>query len=688
MRLILVPLIALQASAALALTAGQSITPVLERVVNAGGGTFTAWFGYLNNNETNITIPVGDSNHFSDVLNRGQETSFAPGRKQSAFAVVFDGSAITWTLTGPDGKARSATASRTDAPQPGAADLNLKGKTTPSGQPNRSWVVFELLNETPGSTALDVRVAFTIAPGLSLISSSTDVGTVSAAGNQLTWTVGSFNSGSWKSVRLLVENSDSSPKEIRGTTTLGAGDPDGSDNSASVIVGGQASSGATGGLESNGRLTLLLARRGMLKRLGRKAETRLLAEGYKSGIEALVPSTAPDGSTALEVSPRDLIGVTNASGVYAVDYVGDGGRRNGAILGIATESTTYEHTKVTCDRLAGATLEELRQVVIGDIPFVLARLRRLDGTFDYAISFAMSAASYPSVIDSRWDMSRDPRFAGQQIYNFQVWAANADLTVELVRGILERAPRPISEDVTLELPAVWVKTGEYRNGKLRLELERLDSSVAQVTVAGKLTKVEGGAKEDYSSTLPFSPSLEIETGPIFDISFELGSDRLYLSDGAWSYWSQAEHGVITDFVVRPQVAAAGERAVERGVQVQGAVKDYVNIFRHLRPGSRPVDLTALDFLEVTVSGQGTLEIVPQRTGVGQFADQSRWKVELTPESKTHRLHFADLGESFQANDISTIFFNPLGNGETEAPFELTIDSLSFGQDVFNQTSEF
>jgi hypothetical protein len=89
--------------------------PVIPTVcaVHNSDGTFTARFGYDNHNSAVVSIPIGSKNHVSpSPENRGQPTQFKRDEVGDAFQVNFtEDQKITWTLTGPDGKARSVTAS-------------------------------------------------------------------------------------------------------------------------------------------------------------------------------------------------------------------------------------------------------------------------------------------------------------------------------------------------------------------------------------------------------------------------------------------------------------------------------------------------------------------------------------------------------------------------------------------------
>lgn len=83
----------------------DTVWPALEFVADNGDGTFTAFFGYDNRNASAVAIPVGPENTFSpEPANRGQPTVFKPGVStpypKSAFAVVFPGGKLTWSLNG------------------------------------------------------------------------------------------------------------------------------------------------------------------------------------------------------------------------------------------------------------------------------------------------------------------------------------------------------------------------------------------------------------------------------------------------------------------------------------------------------------------------------------------------------------------------------------------------------------
>ncbi|MFC1697166.1 myxococcus cysteine-rich repeat containing protein [Nanoarchaeota archaeon] len=101
------------------ITVYQAVHPILECVQNLSNGSYIAYFGYQNDNNQTINIPINSNYPFNKFtpapINRSQPNSFLPGRTpyypNANFSVLFDGLNLVWTLTGPDNLTRTATAS-------------------------------------------------------------------------------------------------------------------------------------------------------------------------------------------------------------------------------------------------------------------------------------------------------------------------------------------------------------------------------------------------------------------------------------------------------------------------------------------------------------------------------------------------------------------------------------------------
>ena len=107
-----------------------AIRPVLECVEDLGNGRFLAHFGYTNPNATTVE-PTSDQNSFTPAPpNRGQPTAFASGRVEDAFQVGWDGSDLTWSLTG-----NQETVSSESTQCPGS--ITIVKKLVPADDPGR-----------------------------------------------------------------------------------------------------------------------------------------------------------------------------------------------------------------------------------------------------------------------------------------------------------------------------------------------------------------------------------------------------------------------------------------------------------------------------------------------------------------------------------------------------------------------
>ena len=114
----------------------KPLVPVLECVVFRGAAPEQAVWGYRNDNDFPVQVPIGATNEFAPApADRGQPKLFEPGRWTGTFQTPF-GSAgtLAWTLAGQTVTASSASTRCTPI-------LKLRKVTAPAGDPG----VFNLL---------------------------------------------------------------------------------------------------------------------------------------------------------------------------------------------------------------------------------------------------------------------------------------------------------------------------------------------------------------------------------------------------------------------------------------------------------------------------------------------------------------------------------------------------------------
>jgi hypothetical protein len=90
-------------AAALAAQSAGGLYPFLDCVTfDPVANQLTGWYGYINDNSTNVTVPVGGLNFFiPGPVSRGQPTTYAPGIYHKAFSTTISlrlFSQVSWTL--------------------------------------------------------------------------------------------------------------------------------------------------------------------------------------------------------------------------------------------------------------------------------------------------------------------------------------------------------------------------------------------------------------------------------------------------------------------------------------------------------------------------------------------------------------------------------------------------------------
>ncbi|MEO1289488.1 MAG: S8 family serine peptidase, partial [Chloroflexota bacterium] len=91
---------------------GSAVRPVFECVYEVGN-TYVARFGYLNESTDSVGIEVGRNNRLSPNNDRELLPElFEAGRQSDVFEIPFNNRRLVWTLEGPDGVRRTATAGK------------------------------------------------------------------------------------------------------------------------------------------------------------------------------------------------------------------------------------------------------------------------------------------------------------------------------------------------------------------------------------------------------------------------------------------------------------------------------------------------------------------------------------------------------------------------------------------------
>ena len=779
MRLLLLSSLLLAPAALAPAASAQSGDPSPVRIYTEcigqkADGTYFAWFGYANpniyrnpdgslqtdanGNPTTVKVPVGFENGYGDSKPNGQTTTFKPGPTRYAHRLDFtgreafmqsgtyrDGSAARysyWYLRTP-GQSRHRTALFYDRPfspsEDGAclydsfADVSLDFELSdPSPEPGQQVEGTITLRNSGTIDATVVHVQKFLPKGMTLaVAPAAASGPNPSVGRMESthwWTVDRLEPGQEVTLRVLVSaDAEGSFSGYFDVECQDQEDPDSrpanhnarEDDYAGVsFTTESSSSGTDGGLESDGALATLLARRDVDRMIARadafqarrapaplvmlsRAPQARTAAGSDLDLRALLPETGPGASTAYVTTPEDLVQITNARAILAADYVQDGDRRVGAMLAVMTPAgETYDHTKAICDRVKGSRLSGVRTVDVEGARYVLLQVDRPDGSVDYAITVVAYPENGGYTLDSRFRAEEYEIAGGEagQVLNVQTWASTPEAAVALVREMV----RSLDGLTPLEVrnwgltmptvPDVYVEGGEYAPGRLVIDVANTTGQTQTVQLTGTTAATEvAGAKDRAAFTEALTvPAeglrVEVPTGAIFDAGFSVVTDGdvadyVYLADGVWTYTSgDASDDLAYSVAASGLDAGFNRRPVERDARLAGTAHDWAGLFRSLQPGSRPVDLTGYSSLVFRARGAGRVQVVVEKTSTNGVEPYHTW-IDLTDELQTVAIPFAELTRDngqggFTAEDVTLVAFYTRMDG-APAPFEIDVRDMRF-----------
>ena len=133
------------------------------------GSSYSARFGYENEDTELTNIPVGDDNRFSPgPENRGQPTAFQTGNVPDAFTVngIAAGTSLTWSLTSDETRYAEASAdfpTKCGGPPPDVVPIGLF-VTCVTNHADTYDAVFGYTNDNPGQQIIPLGLTNTFAP--------------------------------------------------------------------------------------------------------------------------------------------------------------------------------------------------------------------------------------------------------------------------------------------------------------------------------------------------------------------------------------------------------------------------------------------------------------------------------------------------------------------------------------------
>jgi len=489
-----------------------------------------------------------------------------------------------------------------------------------------------------------------------------------------------------------------------------------SSNFASIESSYYVSSGNNGGLESNGKLAEKIAKRFFERQKNNSAklankefqQKRNMVLQRPSGVNGVTgslpgyfPSTGMFGNEESFVStPADLLNITNATEVFSADYYKNN-ERVAAALVTHTAERVYDHTKLICDRLNGASLEDVRTIELNGYKLINTTFKRSNNEIEYAITFSVKATDTEYSLYSLWSTGQYP--AGEYL-NFQAWGSSMGQVCSIVNAILQKLESEkavVNNSALTVIPDVFIKKGAYKNGKLQLTIcnrKKVNSIQFNGNNRASETSIFSNIAQNISLTGATVQEVEVNAGYLFDIGLSIGyagcrqTDALYLADGAWGTDYDSNLASNVNLTVSNQVLQSKQDvlSIERNPEVKGNLKGTLNLFRNTRAGNVPLDISQFKNISLEIQSNKAVEIVLVDANLQNWDERAKYSIPASEQSVTITIplsKFTSLnGQLVTLNTIKTVVFSISGDYQQYSHFNLKISNLSFNNDVIKNNS--
>jgi hypothetical protein len=480
-------------------------------------------------------------------------------------------------------------------------------------------------------------------------------------------------------------------------------------NFADIDSATDVTSANDGGLESNGDLATKIAKRNFKRaQTGeifnqKKLQPKFTRNTYASkngqqniSLENLLPETGMFGTERPFVSsPADLLGITNAKEIFSVDYY-QGEKRVSAVFATQTEGAIYDHSKVICDRLNGSNLLDVRTVMVRNHKLISSKIQRATEEVEYTLSFSIKLDDTKNELFSFWNIAQYPE---GNYYNFQIWGGTFSQVFSIANHILDTLSAQkelISNSVEDLTPSVFVKSGSYLNGIIRLNIINKTAEKA-LTLNANIAKTETSERTEITETISLSGNWEEEihltSGVLFDLGLSLRTeksqqkDALYLADGPWGTDFLDDQATLETFNVTDEATVYTDNTyeIERAPKISGQVKGNINLFRHLLPGDQTLDVTSYQTLEFFSDNNHAVEIILVPENFGDWSTRLRYTIPANNIATFYSIPFSDFkdheGKSIIFTNIKTIVFSIIHDYKTYLPFNLSLKNVAFNKTV-------
>ncbi|MDN3205621.1 T9SS type A sorting domain-containing protein [Algoriphagus sediminis] len=399
--------------------------------------------------------------------------------------------------------------------------------------------------------------------------------------------------------------------------------------------------------------------------------------------------------TGYITSPTELLEITNAEEVVSVDYLKEG-NNFATLFATETSGVIYEHSKYVCDRLKGSEVLAIDSVQVGNYKLIRSLLNPPSGLNEYAVSFSVgfNQTSSEFHLQSAWlleDYQSEEKF-----FNFQFWSADAKVLQRMIEAVIAsfESTGNISQTVAKTQPGIFISKSVRKSS---------DPSKVELTIWNRThqssVQLISTSKRNESSNVMLTETKEVALTPMgiqkiewdaqdyAETSLELLSstkqDYIYESDGLWASFVPSG-GQVRIFDIQNQnelQAKEGTYPIWRNVQFESSGSDYATVYKTIKGGGVPADLTGFNYLNFEASGTGNLTIRLIKKSVQKFEEHYSYTVALSTNSKIYSLPLSSfqspkINTPVQLNDLVILSFTV----ESKDQLQVQLKSINFGRE--------
>ena len=410
----------------------------------------------------------------------------------------------------------------------------------------------------------------------------------------------------------------------------------------------------------------------------------------------MFPTELVAGNVANITSPTDILDITTADEVLAVDFSLDG-ETKGVVLGIKTTDKVYNHTKASCDRLRGAEILNIQTVQVKGYNFLMQGIKQRNGVVEYAISFATAKNNNDTnyTIQTNWYVNNYTKF--NDVYNFQVWSTKPADTQKLVADVLNNLQSfiPVKQTEIQKVPETYASKIYRDKAELVVMLRSTEEgNTAEVSMVELYSETANNIKHrtnSLSTEIQQSLRLDIADGYEYDGLVKVDNeveDAFYHADGNWGLDFDKRYTEIKNYFVWNNFDREykdDEYAINRDVEIKATSDyDYLTVYKSLLPGTISADYSEYNYVAFTATGSGLMELGLIKSSIQDWKAQYRVMVDFSEEEQTYYVPFEIFTSSASQNkmtaeDLTTLTFTFLPVEAQTNELDLKISDVRFAK---------